>query len=547
MKIKSKILCALLAMSLLVALVGALAVDRQRASAMVGVTKEAENVARVLSFLVSDTNNLPASVQKMVMRLHQTERRDVVLVNSQKRVLADANPLSVGKIFTEDPGDEIGATMKDRKVRTFVETGREHPAGIKQIVVPVETESGQVLGAVVLEYTPLYDELVRLTKIATHQIALAALGSTVIALLVAFFMSHSIVVPLQQLTDVATGLASGKTDLPMPPPRKDEIGELANAFKNMLQKRMAAEEELRRARDDMEARVKDRTKELESTHKELLEVSRQAGMAEVATGILHNVGNVLNSVNVASSCVADSLRKSKVASLSKVVALLREHQSDLGNFLTTDAKGKQLPGYLGQLAEHLAREQTGALRELSELQKNIEHIKDIVTMQQRLAKASSLKEELQVSDLVEDALRMNASTLSRHDILVIKEFKDMPPVMVEKHKVLQILVNLMRNAKQACSASGLEDKRMTIRTTNQNGGARISVCDNGVGILPENLTRIFAHGFTTKEDGHGFGLHSGALAAKEMGGSLTVHSDGHNRGATFTLELPNPTTEGSNG
>ncbi|HEX7577426.1 MAG TPA: PAS domain-containing protein, partial [Verrucomicrobiae bacterium] len=283
--------------------------------------------------------------------------------------------------------------------------------------------------------------------------------------------------------------------------------------------------------------------ELERAHQELVKSSRQAGMAEVATGILHNVGNVLNSVNIASSCVADSLKKSKAANLSKVAAMLREHESDLGSFLTTDAKGKQLPGYLGQLAEHLVLEQTGALKELSELQKNIGHIKDIVTMQQGLAKGSGLKEKLQVRDLVEDALRMNASTLARHDIQIITEFKDVPSVIVEKHKVLQILVNLIRNARYACEESGREDKQMTMCVANGEGRIKVSVSDNGIGIPPENLARIFNHGFTTRKDGHGFGLHSGALAAKEMGGSLTVQSDGISRGATFTLELPRTTNE----
>jgi signal transduction histidine kinase len=66
----------------------------------------------------------------------------------------------------------------------------------------------------------------------------------------------------------------------------------------------------------------------------------------------------------------------------------------------------------------------------------------------------------------------------------------------------------------------------------------IIVRDNGVGILPENLTRIFGHGFTTKKDGHGFGLHSGALAAKQMNGALSVQSAGPGKGAAFTLELP---------
>jgi C4-dicarboxylate-specific signal transduction histidine kinase len=107
--------------------------------------------------------------------------------------------------------------------------------------------------------------------------------------------------------------------------------------------------------------------------------------------------------------------------------------------------------------------------------------------------------------------------------------------------VLQILVNLIRNAKYACDEAGRPDKRLSMRVTKGDELVRIAVRDNGIGIPPENLTRIFGHGFTTKKDGHGFGLHSGALAAKELGGSLTAHSDGVGRGATFTLELPLPT------
>src|SRR6185295_14606791 len=139
---------------------------------------------------------------------------------------------------------------------------------------------------------------------------------------------------------------------------------------------------------------------------------------------------------------------------------------------------------------------------------------------------------------VEDSLCMNEGAMSRHGVEVIREFESVPPMNVEKHKILQILVNLVRNAKHACQASERPDKRLTVRVANGDGRIRISVIDNGVGIPPENMTRIFNHGFTTRKDGHGFGLHSGALAAKEMGGSLTVHSDGPGQGATFTLVLP---------
>ncbi|MBC8002485.1 MAG: PAS domain-containing protein [Opitutaceae bacterium] len=277
---------------------------------------------------------------------------------------------------------------------------------------------------------------------------------------------------------------------------------------------------------------------LKTAHQELVEASRQAGMAEVATGVLHNVGNVLNSVNVTSNCLADSLRKSKTASLAKVAAMLHEHEADLATFLTTDPKGKQIPAYLSQLAGHLAGEQAGALKELAELQKNIEHIKAIVTMQQGYAKVSGVTESVSITDLVEDCLRMETEFRSRRDVQFVREFAEVPPILMEKQKVLQILVNLVRNARHACDDSNHPDKTVTLRIFNGGGWVKVSVSDNGVGIPPENLTRIFAHGFTTKKDGHGFGLHSSALAAKQMGGSLTVHSDGSGLGATFTLELP---------
>jgi len=273
-------------------------------------------------------------------------------------------------------------------------------------------------------------------------------------------------------------------------------------------------------------------------HKQLLEASRQAGMAEVATSVLHNVGNVLNSVNVTSACLVDIIRNSRCSKLSKIAAMLREQEGNLNTFLTSDPRGKLLPNYLTQLAEHLAAEQLAALQELAQLQQNIEHIKDIVAMQQSFAKRSGVTETLHVTDLVKEAMKINFSSFLRHDIQITEESERVPPLTTEKHKVLQILVNLIRNATQACDASGIADKAVSVRVSNGSRSVKISVSDNGVGIAPENLTRIFAHGFTTKKDGHGYGLHSGALAAADLGGSISVRSDGEGKGATFTLELP---------
>lgn len=278
---------------------------------------------------------------------------------------------------------------------------------------------------------------------------------------------------------------------------------------------------------------------LEHLHRQLQDASRQAGMAEVATNVLHNIGNVLNSVNVSSTLVSELVRKSKTTNLNKLAILIQEHPHDLAAFLTSDPKGRQVPGYLVGLAAQLTQEQTGMLKELQSLGANIEHIKEIVAMQQNYSKMSGLTESLSVVDLVEDAIRMNNAALVRHDVQLVREYSETPPVLVEKHKVLQILVNLIRNSKYALDESGRPDRRVTVRVANNGGDfVRVSIIDNGVGIPAQNLTRVFEHGFTTRKNGHGFGLHSGALAAMELGGTLTAHSDGPGTGASFVLELP---------
>ena len=284
--------------------------------------------------------------------------------------------------------------------------------------------------------------------------------------------------------------------------------------------------------------IKEAETKLNSVHKELMNASRQAGMAEVATSVLHNVGNVLNSVNVSSSLIAEKMRSSKIANINKAVTLIRTHENDLNNFFANDPKGKQLPAYLSNLASHLAEEQEDILHEVASLVSNIMHIKEIVAMQQNYAKTSGVLESLKIVDLVEDAICMNNGAMSRHLVKVVRDFAEVPPILTEKHKVLQILVNLIRNAKYACDDSGRNDKQITMRVANGNNRIKVSVIDNGIGIPADNLTRIFSHGFTTRKEGHGFGLHSGALAAKEMGGTLAAFSEGPGQGATFTLELP---------
>ncbi|MCK6186485.1 DAHL domain-containing protein [Pseudomonas sp. EYE_354] len=297
--------------------------------------------------------------------------------------------------------------------------------------------------------------------------------------------------------------------------------------------------ELQAANETLEQRVERRTRQLKDAQSELLDSARQAGMAEIATNVLHNVGNVLNSVNISAELVTRKLRGSKALGLGKAMQLINEHQSDLGTFLTEDEKGKLLPGYLNQLVEAIAVEQQGMADELAQLSKSVDHIKDIVSTQQSYAGASALKEPVHISALMEDALRMNAGALSRHNVTVVKEYGQVPEVLADKHRLLLIMVNLISNAKYAMSNLSDRPRQMTLRVqTLEDNTLQISVKDEGEGIPAENMTRIFTHGFTTRKEGHGFGLHSCALAAVEMNGQLSAHSDGPGQGAIFTLTMP---------
>jgi NO-binding membrane sensor protein with MHYT domain len=284
------------------------------------------------------------------------------------------------------------------------------------------------------------------------------------------------------------------------------------------------------------------TLELKEAQGELLTTARQAGMAEIANNVLHNVGNVLNSVNVSAGLIGARMRDSKAQGLAKAMQLMNEHAADLGNFFTHDEKGKALPGYLSKIVAALAVEKQSIAQELDSLTKSIDHIKDIVATQQSYSGSTSITEPAQINDLMEDALRMNTASIARHKITVLKDFAAVPLLLLDRHLVLQILINLIGNAKHAVDAAPDRSHQITLRVgiaePVDKPRLTIRVEDDGEGIAPENMARLFAHGFTTRKNGHGFGLHSCALAAKEMLGTITAYSDGLGKGAAFTLDLP---------
>ena len=296
---------------------------------------------------------------------------------------------------------------------------------------------------------------------------------------------------------------------------------------------------LERALDLSSTEMRKRFSALRDAQEALVAASRRAGMADVATSVLHNIGNVLNSVNVSSNVVVELVKTSSRGGLAKGLALLRSQPSP-GKFLDEDPRGQKLQVYFEAISSALEDERTKALGELANLTKNIDHIKVIVSQQLATARgevrASTLNQRVNLTELTDDALTALRATADVASMIRFECERDAVVLETDRHKVFQILMNLLTNARDA-----LQGRTGTIRLVvrrSDDGRILIAVSDDGIGIERSALGRIFVHGFTTKADGHGFGLHSSACAAVELGGSLTADSDGPGQGATFTLSLP---------
>ena len=262
-------------------------------------------------------------------------------------------------------------------------------------------------------------------------------------------------------------------------------------------------------------------------------------MAEVAIAMLHNVGNVLNSVNVSATLLGNRLRNSRITHLRDSVKMMHEQKASLADYLANDPKGRLLPGYFVSATDHLAQEHSEMVNETSTLIRHIGHMREIVATQQNYARVGMVTETVLAQDLVEDGVQMTAALYAEDRVEVVRELGRTPALCVDRHKVLQILVNLLRNSKSAMDQQRPAQQRVVIKVGMAGEThVKFAICDNGIGISLENQRKLFNHGFTTKKDGHGFGLHSAANAAKEMGGRITAFSAGHGSGAAFTLELP---------
>jgi len=296
----------------------------------------------------------------------------------------------------------------------------------------------------------------------------------------------------------------------------------------------------RRHAGALEREVEERTRELAGAQRQLLDAARHAGMAEIAVGALHNIGNLLTSVNVSASEIAARAGPSEVEGVARTAALLAEHRDDLAAFVATEGRGVLVIEYLSRLAERLGAEQEVIREEAVSLQNQAALIRETVLALQSYAREGDdlPREQVDLSEVVETALRIQAPTLMRHSIRVHRSHPPLPPLESQRAKLLHVVVNVVKNAAEAMRAVPEERRVLTLHGRLDEGAVTLVFADQGEGIPQENLPRIFSYGFTTKQSGNGFGLHTCANTMRQLGGTILVESEGAGRGARVTLRFP---------
>lgn len=291
--------------------------------------------------------------------------------------------------------------------------------------------------------------------------------------------------------------------------------------------------------------IRNITKEKETDEKirklneELIQSAREVGKTDVVNSVLHNVGNILNSANISINLIAENINEPHFTRLFSIGKELKQHENDLMDYLQNDTRGKLIPKYLVSLIELLENKYLHCYKEIENLEKQVSFIKEIVSAQQMIGSNAGLYQETNLSELVDAAIKMTSTELN--NITIQREPTDLPPITTDRSKVIQIVVNLLLNAKQSLiqDTENINKKIIIEKSLSDDKNyVMLGIEDNGLGIEPNNLEKIFSFGFTTKKEGHGFGLHSSFLSAKEIGAELSFQSNGPGEGATFLLKIP---------
>ncbi|MCU7837523.1 MAG: HAMP domain-containing protein [gamma proteobacterium symbiont of Taylorina sp.] len=372
------------------------------------------------------------------------------------------------------------------------------------------------------------------------------------------YTARLIINPLAELSQATIAISQGDYDTPVTIESNNELGVLSHSFNSMrikiketLEQLITHQKDLREKNKNLkitqdklkdlnlhlEDKVKERTDKLNNVQQELVETARAAGMAEIAINVLHNIGNVINSVNVANQDNYALLKQSRLPALLKTNNLINSNHSTIGDYLTKDPKGKKIPELLEKLGNSLSKENHSLQENTQRMMHSIAMIGNIIATQQQYVKKNLYLDELDLQSIIEQSLDCYSTSMEKNNIIINTDFQLIPSMSGDKVKLQQVFSNLLINAVQAMQGNTTDNRQLSLRLFTEQESIIIEIRDNGSGIAENLLTDIFQHGFTTKANGNGFGLHSCANLISEMGGTIEAYSDGIGKGAAFVIKL----------
>ncbi|CAM2010166.1 ATP-binding protein [Acanthopleuribacter pedis] len=330
--------------------------------------------------------------------------------------------------------------------------------------------------------------------------------------------------------DLIDGYATGANDFLVKPVAKNEL--LARVKTHLA---------LLEAHRDLESKVAQRTRGLVAAQEELLEAAHLAGMSEMATDVLHNVGNRMNSITTAVHLIGEIVQNNKgLELLKKVNALMAEHQHDLPAFFAEDPRAANLIEALDKIAAKLAQRDQALLDDGTQVLNHVNETRAILKEQSKYAELRGHSRPSDANVLISEALQIGLVSFEARNIQVItNQEADLPLVELNKARFMRVLLCLLRNAEEAVTTDEQKGPgRITVSSARVGGEVKITVEDNGIGIEAGNLVRIFAYGVSTKAGRSGFGLHYCANVVNEMAGKIDVKSEGIGKGTLVTLRFP---------